>query len=117
MGVFSTAQERLESIYGKMQRWDSGNGVRCTNDVKGHVTLYSKNLASGNLAELAFEINGLAARAGRTTTEAKAFLESLRCATGQPVNIDPRHKWPRVGFAKQEHVDLVISALAEYFPE
>ncbi|MFK3971142.1 hypothetical protein ACI2KS_10490 [Pseudomonas sp. NPDC087358] len=115
MSVFTTAQERLNPIYGAMQTWDSGNGVRCINESKGRVTLYSKNLASGNLAELAFEISTMAARAGETQDSAKALVDEMRKSTGQDVNIDPVWRWPRVGFSKKEHVDLVVDKLSAYF--
>ncbi|MBT8768732.1 hypothetical protein [Metapseudomonas boanensis] len=115
MGVFKSAHEQLESIYGKLNPLQSGTGVRCTDDAKGHVTLYSKNLAPGNLAELAFEIETMALRAKKTPTDAKDFIERLRLATGQPVSINPRWKWPRVGLSKPEHVDLVVKELKTYF--
>lgn len=115
MGVFKTAQERLHPIYGALQPWDSGNGVRCTNELKGRVTLYSKNIASGNLAELAFEIPTMAARAGETEESARALVEEMKKATGQDVNIDPVWRWPRVGLSKKEHVDLVVDKLSAYF--
>lgn len=115
MGVFSTVQERLRPIYGAMQKWNSGNGVRCTVDAKGRVTLYSKNLAPGNLAELAFEIKTMAARAGKTEASANDLVEQMKKATGQPVNIDPQHKWPRVGLSKPEHIDILVDGLMRYF--
>lgn len=115
MGVFSTAQERLHPIYGALQTWDSGNGVRCTNESRGRITLYSKNLASGNLAELAFEIPTMAARAGKTEDSAKALVDEMKQATGQDVNIDPVWRWPRVGLSKKEHIDLIVEKLSAYF--
>lgn len=115
MGLFSSAQELLYPIYGAMQKLSSGNGVRCVNDSKGRVTLYSKMLASGNLAELAFDIKSMAARAATTEAAARALVEEMRTATGQPVNIDPDNKWPRVGFSKIAHVVVVAEQLSAFF--
>lgn len=115
MGVFDTARQRLAEIYGALQLWKSENGVRCTKAAKGRVTLYSKNLAAGNLAELAFEIPTMAARAGTSEDHAQQVVDELKKATGQPVNIDPRWRWPRVGLSKPEHVDLVVDGLKKFY--
>lgn len=115
MGLFSSAQELLYPIYGAMQKLSSGNGVRCVNDSKGRVTLYSKMLASGNLAELAFDIQSMAARAATTEAAARALVEEMRTATGQLVNIDPNNNWPRVGFSKIAHVVVVAEQLSAFF--
>ncbi len=114
MGLFSVAQQLLYPIYGAMQKLRSGNAVRCTLESKGRVTLYSENLASGNLAELAFDIPSMAARAGKTKASAKALVDEMSKGTGQPVNIDPNQRWPRVGFATIDHVHLVIEKLSAY---
>ncbi|WP_220814877.1 hypothetical protein [Pseudomonas paralcaligenes] len=115
MGVFSDTQKRLWPIYGAMQSWGGDTGVRCNVTAKGRVTLYRKNIAAGNLAELAFEVKSMAARAGDTEDGARAAVNELFLATGQPVKIDPRHKWPRVGLSKSEHIDILIAGLERYF--
>jgi hypothetical protein len=38
----------------------------------------------------------------------------MNSGTGQPVNIYPNQKWPRVGFATIDHVHLVIEKLSAY---
>ena len=112
MGVFSDAQAQLSELLGVAQPLDSGNGVRFRTGSTRFATLYSHNLASGNLAEIAFEVKNLAAKAEQSENSMASLVERLRLETGQPVNIDPQHKWPRVGLSKKEHVDIVISAIS-----
>jgi len=112
MGVFSDAQEQLSELLGAAQPLDSRNGVRFRSGSKGLATLYSRNIASGNLAELAFEVANFAAKAGQSAASITSLVERLRLETGQLVSIDPQHKWPRVGLSKKEHVDIVISAIS-----
>ena len=112
MGVFSDAQEQLSELLGAAQPLDSRNGVRFRSGSKGLATLYSRNIASGNLAELAFEVANFAAKAGQSSASITSLVERLRLETGQLVSIDPQHKWPRVGLSKKEHVDIVISAIS-----
>lgn len=113
MGVFSTAQEQLEGLFGKAQPLASNNGVRFRSGSKGLITLYSRNIASGNLAEMAFEVTNLAARAGTAESEIKSLIAELSIKTGQNVSIDPKFNWPRVGLANLGHVDLVLEALSK----
>lgn len=112
MGVFSDAQAQLSELLGAAQPLDSKNGVRFRSGSKGLATLYSRNIASGNLAELAFEVANFAAKAGQSEASITSLVERLRLETGQLVIIDPQHKWPRVGLSKKEHVDIVISAIS-----
>ena len=115
MDLFITAQELLQPIYGPLQSLKSGNGVRFTKSSRGRATLYSGKLAAGNFAELAFEIPTTARRAGTSEVEASAFIEELRVATGQSVNINRKLKWPRVGMAKVEHLHQVVEKLSAFF--
>ena len=112
MGVFSDAQAQLSELLGAAQPLDSKNGVRFRSGSKGLATLYSRNIAAGNLAELAFEVANFAAKAGQSEASIASLVERLRLETGQLVNIDPQHKWPRVGLSKKEHVGIVISAIS-----
>lgn len=115
MGIFSDAQMQLSELLGAAQPLDSKNGARFRSGSKGLVTLYSRNIASGNLAEVAFEVANLAAKSGLSEVFIASLIERLRLETGQLVNTDPIHKWPRVGLSKKEHVDMVISAVSSIF--
>ena len=112
MGVFSDAQAQLSELFGVGQPLMSGNGVRFRSGSTGLVTLYSRNLASGNLAEIAFKVKNLAAKAGQSEDSMASLVERLRLETGQTVSINTNYKWPRIGLSKKEHVDIVISAIS-----
>ena len=115
MGVFNDAQVQLSEFLGAAQPLDSKKGVRFRSGAKGLATLYSRNLASGNLAEVAFEVANFAAKAGKSEASIISLIDRLRLETGQLVKIDPTHKWPRVGLSKKEHVDILISAISLIF--
>lgn len=116
-GVYEAARDRFGAIYGRLGALESGTGSRCKRDEKGKVTLYRSNISPGNGAEIAFHVESMAARAGKSLASARDILQQLQLATGRPVQRDPKWDWPRVGLASVDHVELVASALEEYFSE
>lgn len=116
-GVYEVARERLEGIYGRLSELESGTGARCSRAVKGKITLYRKDIASGNKAEIAFDVSSMAARAGQTEASVKAFLRQLQSQASGKSQPNPRFNWPRVGLSTHAHVEMVVEALKTYFAE
>lgn len=112
MGVYSDALAQFSELLGAAQPLVSNNGVRFRPKSKGLVTLYSRQLAAGNLVEVAFQVANLAVKAGQSEASIVSLIDRLRLETGQAVNSNPQHKWPRVGLSKKEHVEIVIAAVS-----
>ncbi|WP_275545306.1 MULTISPECIES: hypothetical protein [unclassified Pseudomonas] len=117
MVLFSDLQVELETIIGRGEKLDSGNGVRYRARGKGLLTAYSRDIADGNLAELAFEASGLSAATGLNLETLQQQIDQLRQQTGRPVKTNNIHKWPRVGLANSHHVSLVLVALSAWFSD
>lgn len=115
MGLFSDLQMELEKIIGKGEKLSSGNGVRYRTRGTGLLTAYSRDIADGNLVELAFEVNGLSAVTELDLETLEQQIDHLRQQTGQPVEINNIHRWPRVGLANGDHASVVLATLSTWF--
>lgn len=109
--IYQQLISELSSIFGSHHQLESGTGVRFQSSKKGKLTIYHRNISTGNAAEIAFELESLAARFGLTMPDTLAFLTKLRAATGRPVEINPRYQWPRVGIATTDDVNTVVQML------
>ncbi|WP_263142048.1 hypothetical protein [Pseudomonas sp. RIT-PI-AD] len=117
MGLFTDLQKDLVVLIGNGEKLSSGNGIRYRLKGKGVLTAYSRDIADGNLAELAFEEKELSFISGLSEDELLRQIDQLRLETGQPVKINPTHKWPRVGLSTSHHVSLVVKALSRWLPK
>jgi len=111
--IYDSALTDLATIFGSHDDLESGTGARFKSNKKGKLTIYHRNIAAGNSAEIAFEVDSFAARFKLSASEAAAFLARLKAATGRQVEINPRFQWPRVGLATAADVVTVLDALKQ----
>lgn len=109
--IYSKAVSELSTIFGAFSNLDSGTGARTTSAKKGKMTIYHRNIAAGNSAEIAFEIESIGTKLKLNETETRGFLADLKSLTGRPVELNARYQWPRVGLSKDEDVAKVMDAI------
>ena len=114
--IYTRALCELSTIFGALSNLESGTGARVQAAKKGKLTIYHRNIATGNQAEIAFDVPSLAGRLGVSEAETLTLLSQLKAVTGRPVELNPRYQWPRVGLATDEHVTRVIAALKQRIP-
>jgi len=102
--IYLFAASELSSIFGSHSDLESGNGTRFKAASRGKVTVYHADISPGNRAEIAFEPQSFAARLGISEPQAIRILKDLREMTGQPVQLNQRFKWHRVGIANRQQV-------------
>jgi len=115
VGIFDEMRTGLKGLFGTSEALPSGNGVRFRSVSKGSVTLYSKDISDGNIAELAFDTKTISHGTGLSDVQVLAAVSALSCITGCPVKIHPKFKWPRVGLSRPEHVQQVLAGVARLF--
>lgn len=113
--VFESARRLLVEIYGSLSEVESGSSLRCKKAEKGKITLYRSKLASGNRGEIAFDVDSMAARAGKSPTETREFLVELKAVNGRPTERNLQHDWPRVGFSEIEEAQFIALRLKHFF--
>jgi hypothetical protein len=113
--VFESARLLLVEIYGSLSPVESGSSLRCRRLNKGKITLYRNGLAPGNRGEIAFDVDSMAARAGRSAIEVKRFLAELKATNGRPTERNLRYDWPRVGFSNVEEAQFIALRLKHFF--
>ena len=109
--VYHALISGLSAQLGAPQGLESGNGARFTSARKGKATVYHRDIASGNRAEMAFHRASMAARLGMSEAEFGTAVEQWRRQTGCPVQINQQHLWPRVGFSSLEQVSTLLRTL------
>lgn len=115
--VYQKALEKMRKLFGSPQPLASGTGARCVNGKKGKVTLYHQEIAPGNQAELALEIESIARRKGIPSNEARKFILELRALTGREISPNRQYDWPRIGFQTVDNVEAVAAELEKWLTE
>jgi len=113
--VFESARLLLVEIYGSLSEVESGTSVRCKRAEKGKITLYRSKLAPGNRGEIAFDVDSMAARAGKSSSETREFLTELKSVNGRPTERNIKYDWPRVGFSNIEEAQFIALRLRHFF--
>lgn len=109
--IFALLISVLAPRLGRASPLDSGNGARFTSARKGKATVYHSNIAPGNHAEIAFEVESMANALGKSAGEFRSMLTQLRAATGRPIEPNAQFNWPRVGVSSAAHVDLIAQVV------
>jgi hypothetical protein len=86
------------------------NGARFLRN--GTVTIYHTELAPGNQAEIAFNVQPIASSYGISPAALTSLLNECRHLTGHPTEVNKLQNWPRIGLATEEEVSQVIAKLA-----
>lgn len=115
--VFDSLVSMLTAHFGTASALDSGNGVRFKSARKGKATVYHRDVADGNHAEVAFEVASMAERLRMPQDQFRTFVSQLRVATGRPVETNQQFKWPRVGVTSEAHVMAIREALERKFAQ
>jgi hypothetical protein len=111
--IYTMLVSALAPRLGSASPHTSGTGARFTSARKGKATVYHSDIAAGNHAEVAFEVESMANALGMTAGRFRSLLAQLRAATGRPVEPNPRFNWPRVGVASEADVTLIAHALRQ----
>lgn len=108
--IFDNTIAELKTIFGTPRHLVSKNGVRFQRN--GSVTVYHEELAPGNNAEIAFNVQALASSFGVTPDSLMKLISECNAIIGREVEINKRQNWPRIGIVSEEHVALVKQKLA-----
>lgn len=109
--IFDQLVTDLAAMFGAFHPLESGTGVRFQSANKGKLTIYHRNIALGNAAEIAFEVESIATRMKLGERETRLWLQKLAATSGRPVNLHPRYQWPRVGIASAQDIEAVVQAM------
>jgi hypothetical protein len=109
--VYEMVLLEFSIVFGSFTELSSGNGARFNSSKKGKVTVYHANIAPGNNAEIAFEVDSIGKRFHMTPAMATAFVHQMKASTGCAVAINPQFNWPRIGIASRDHLDMVLAGL------
>lgn len=107
--IFDNTVAELKTIFGTPRHLVNKNGVRFQRN--GSVTVYHEDLAPGNNAEIAFNVQALATSSGVTQHALNSLIDECNASTGRAVRINKRQNWPRIGIVSEEHVALVKQKL------
>ena len=108
--IFDNIVAELKSIFGTPRHLVSKNGVRFQRN--GSVTVYHEELAPGNNAEIALNVQAVATTFGVTPQSLIDLANECNTLTGRAVEINKRQNWPRIGIVTEEHVLLVKEKLS-----
>lgn len=109
--IFDNTVAELKTIFGTPRHLVNKNGVRFQRN--GSVTVYHEELAPGNNAEIAFNVQALASSFGVAPASLMKLISECNAVTGREVEVNKRQDWPRVGIVSEEHVALVKQKLSE----
>lgn len=109
--IFGSLAAGLVPLLGSARPLDSGAGARFTVETKGKATIYHTGIATGNLAEVAFETLSMSRRLHMSEAEFRSFVSQLNSSTGRPTETNQQFGWPRVGIESHAHVAMIIDAI------
>lgn len=108
--IFDDTVAELKIIFGTPRQLVGKNGVRFQRN--GSVTVYHEELAPGNNAEIALNVQAVASTFGVTPQSLTELVNACNASTGRAVESNKRQNWPRIGIASEEHVLLVKERLS-----
>jgi len=108
--VYNKALAALKTQFGMPRPLGNQNGARFLRN--GTITIYHTELAPGNLAEITFNVQPISSSYGISPAKLTSLLDECRHLTGRPTEVNKLQNWPRIGFATEEDVTLVMDKLA-----
>ena len=108
--IFDNTVAELKIIFGTPRQLVGKNGVRFQRN--GSVTVYHEELAPGNNAEIALNVQAVASTFGVTPQALTDLVNACNALTGRAVETNKRQDWPRIGIATEDHVLLVKDKLS-----
>ena len=109
--IFDNTIAELKAIFGTPRHLVNKNGVRFQRN--GSVTVYHEEIAPGNNAEIAINVQAVATTFGVTPLSLNNLVNECNAITGRAVEINKQQNWPRIGIVSEEHVALVKQKLSE----
>lgn len=109
--LYDQTVAELSALFGKPRALVNKNGVRFQRN--GSVTVYHDELAPGNQAEIAFNVQAIGSTFGVPPKVLEEVIGACRAATGCPVGKNKQQDWPRIGIAQPEHLQLVKARLGQ----
>lgn len=108
--VYSSALNALKNLFGTPRPLVNKNGARFLRN--GTITIYHTELAPGNEAEIAFNVQPIAALYRIPTATLDSLLDECRYLTGRPTENNKAQNWPRIGLASEEDIVSVMEKLS-----
>jgi hypothetical protein len=108
--VYNNALAALKILFGTPRPLVNKNGARFLRN--GTVTIYHTELAPGNHAEIAFNVQPIASSYHMQAAALTNLLEDCRQLTGHPTEINKQQNWPRIGLVTDEDITLVMEKLS-----
>lgn len=108
--VYNSALTALKNLFGTPRPLVNKNGARFLRN--GTITIYHTELAPGNEAEIAFNVQPIAALYGIPAATLAGLLDECRYLTGRPTETNKAQNWPRIGLASEEDIVSVMEKLS-----
>lgn len=108
--VYNNALNALKNLFGMPRPLVNKNGARFLRN--GTITIYHTELAPGNEAEIAFNVQPIAAAYRIPPADLASLLDECRYLTGHPTEVNKQQNWPRIGLATEEEVTRVMEKLS-----
>lgn len=108
--VYNSALTALKNLFGTPRPLVNKNGARFLRN--GTITIYHTELAPGNEAEIAFNVQPIAALYGIPPATLAGLLDECRYLTGRPTETNKAQNWPRIGLASEEDIVSVMEKLS-----
>lgn len=108
--VYDNALTALKNLFGTPRPLVNKNGARFLRN--GTITIYHNELAPGNEAEIAFNVQPIAALYHIPPATLSSLLDECRYLTGKPTETNKAQNWPRIGLATEEDVARVMEKLS-----
>lgn len=107
--IFDKLVTQLTPLLGPPRPLVNKSGTRFLRN--GSVTVYHTEVAEGNQAELAFNIQPVSSKFGISPQALNDLIMECQVMTGCEVEVNKQQDWPRIGIASDEHLDVVVKKL------
>lgn len=108
--LYDNALAALKILFGTPRPLVNKKGARFLRN--GTVTIYHDELAPGNSAEIAFNVQPIATSYNIQPAVLSGVLDELRTKVGRPTEVNKQQNWPRVAIATDEDLQLIIERLS-----
>ena len=107
--VFDKLVMQLTPLLGLSRQLVNKSGTRFLRN--GSVTVYHTEVAPGNLAEIAVNLQPVATKFSISAHALNDVITECQVMTGCEVEVNKQQDWPRIGIASDDHLALVIQKL------
>ena len=111
--LFNKLVIQLTTVLGVPRPLINKSGTRFMRN--GSVTVYHTEIAPGNQAEIAFNVQPIASRFGVAPQALTDAITECQIMTGCEVENNKQQDWPRIGIASDDHLNLITKKLSALF--